>query len=44
MTARYNHHKFDQEKRRNSTAWENWVLELVGEHKAGAKVVLLRPA
>jgi hypothetical protein len=41
-TARYNHNKFDREKMENLTAWQNWLLEAVGDRRPSRKIVQLR--
>ena len=44
MTARYNEHRYDTEKRAALDAWERRLLEIVGEVTAERKVIELRAA
>lgn len=38
VTARYDHHKFGQEKRRNLLAWEKWLISNVKVVRNGVAV------
>lgn len=41
QTAAYIHHGYDEEKTRIMTAWEDWLLQLVGERETDANVASL---